>query len=374
MKNKFSNIAIIALSAIAVLGVGGTAAMLLSKNGTTKTFIQETELEKAKKKIYSVTFASGETEGVRGDDAVGLAAGTNGDLNDFDHCYPWSSMKDVTVGTDKFVNVDYFYYKIDFTSSGMKFAISGYPYKGYTRSLMHFEGNKEYDSKLIGKYEASFENSNADLASVSGASVAASITLASAREKAANKDNNLYSFREHQMLQLLYAVEFAELDSQSIFKGWTDSDHLIQTGGTDAMRGSSRGSSDEISAMAYRGIENWYGNTWTWIDGICTTKVNDENKIGVSMDVANNDDVDTYRIYDTEAIINNTTANGLCLFHLASDYFNLAYPDEGYYIGVVGGGYYNGSGAGAFYVSVDGSPSGSSGYCGFRLSRIPFQA
>ena len=113
MKNKFSSIAIIALSAIAVLGVGGTAAMLLSKNGTTKTFVQETDAQIAKKKIYSVTFDGEHSQGVRGDDAVGLTAGTNGDLNDFDNCYPWNTMKDVTVGTDKYVNIDAFYFKIE---------------------------------------------------------------------------------------------------------------------------------------------------------------------------------------------------------------------------------------------------------------------
>ena len=377
MKNKFSSIAIIALSAIAVLGVGGTAAMLLSKNGTTKTFVQETDAQIAKKKIYSVTFDGEHSQGVRGDDAVGLTAGTNGDLNDFDNCYPWNTMRDVTVGTDKYVNIDAFYFKIEELDDGMKFSISGYPYRGYMRSTAHYQGNKEFDSILIGKYEASFANDNADLASVSGANVAASITLASAREKAANKGNHLYEWRQHQMIQLLYAVEFADLNSQNIFVGHTNSDHLIQTGGTDAMRGSSRGSSTEDSAMAYRGIENWYGNTWTWIDGICTTKVGGENKIGVSLDWANNDDVDTYRIYDTSAIIDNVTANGLFIFNLSSltgDTCYLQYPDEGYYIGVFGGGYDGGSNAGAFYVNVSGSPSGSNGHHGFRLSRLPSQA
>lgn len=377
MKKKFSNIAVFGLAAIALIGIGGTTAMLLSKNGTTKTFIQETDDQKARKKIYSVTIDAENETITRGDDAIDLAAGTNGDLNDFDHCYPWSSMHDVTVGTDKFVSVEEFYFKIELTETTIKASISGYPYRGFIRSLMHQEGNKEYKTKLIGKYEASFENGNADLASVTDANIAASITLASAREKAANKGNNLYSYREHEMLQLLYLVEFAEVDSQEIFVGWTNSDHLIKTGGTDEMLGSSRGSSTEGSAMAYRGIENWYGNSWTWIDGICITKVNGENKIGVCWDVANNDDVDAYRIYDTDSIINNMTAQGLILFNMntySSDTFNLQYPSDGYYIGFVGGGFCIGSEAGAFYVRVDYSPSDSDGYCGFRLSRIPSQA
>ena len=377
MKNKFSTFLICALGGFAIIGGGSVAAVAFSKNGTTKTFVQETDEQKAKKKIYSVEIDAANEEITRCDDAVGLQAGTNGDLNDFDHCYPWSSMKDVTVDASKYVNIDSFYFKINLVQSKIKVSISGYPYTGFTRSLMHVEGNKEYDSKLIGKYEASFADSNNKLVSVSGADVAASITLASAREKAAVTGDNLYSYREHQMLQLLYLVEFAEVDSQEIWKGWTNSDHLIQTGGTDSMRGSSRGSAEECTAMAYRGIENWYGNTWTWIDGICTTKVNNENKIGVSWDVANNDDVDTYRIYDYDAIHNNQTAQGLILFDMSEysgDYFHLEYPEEGYYIGIVGGGYNDGSVAGAFCVLVNYSPSYSSGDFGFRLSRIPSQA
>lgn len=375
MKNRFSKIAIIALSAIAVLGVGGTAALLMSKDGgSKKTFIQETELQKAKKKIYSATFDGEHSQGVRGDDAVGLVAGTNGDLNDFDNCYPWSTMVDVTAGSSAYVNLDAFYFKIEMGDDGLTLAASGYPYKGFMRSTAHFQGNKEYDSVLIGKYEASFANSNASLASVSGANVAASITLAAAREKAATTGDLLYEWRQHQMIQLLYAIEFAELDSQSIFKGWTNSDHLIQTGGTDSMLGSSRGSSTENTAMSYRGIENWYGNSWTWIDGICTTKIGGVNKIGVSLDAANNNNVDSYRIYDTAAIVDNVTANGLFIFNLSSltgDSCTLQYPDEGYFIGFVGGGFYTGSHAGAFCVYVNVGPSYSYSNHGFRLSRYP---
>ena len=232
MKKKISTVVICALAGVAVLGAASATAMILSKNGTTKTFIQETDEQLAKKKIYGIEMDSEEETVTRLYDSVGLQAGTNGDLNDFDHCFPWSSMHDEKVGDSWYVNCDSFYFNVSYTQTKLRVLISGYPYRGFIRSLMHVEGNKEYDSKLIGKYEASFADSNNKLVSVTGANVAASITLASAREKAAVTGDNLYSYREHEMLQLLYLVEFAEIDSQEIFHGWTNSDHLIQTGGT----------------------------------------------------------------------------------------------------------------------------------------------
>ena len=87
----------------------------------------------------------------------------------------------------------------------------------------------------------------------------------------------------HSAIQLLYLVEYADFNSQSMIGdgrtnlsggGWTADSYIGLTGlsvddgnGTNAVQiGTTNGYLTDY--MTYRGIENWHGNVWKMIDGI----------------------------------------------------------------------------------------------------------
>ncbi|MCK5480676.1 MAG: hypothetical protein KAJ06_05995, partial [Gammaproteobacteria bacterium] len=88
-------------------------------------------------------------------------------------------------------------------------------------------------------------------------------------------------------VQLLYLIEYANFNSQSkigmgrteISGGTWAADSNIGQCGKSNSDGDSTNSTDEY--MTYRGIENFYGNVWSWVDGI---------NIKVSIPWACNDD------------------------------------------------------------------------------------
>ena len=150
-----------------------------------------------------------------------------------------------------------------------------------------------------------------------------------------------------------------------------------KTGSTDGKKGSSVGSSmksGEITAMSYRGIENWYGNTYTWADGLATYQDENENKfICVSLDATKNSNRDSYKRYAAGASL----GDGIFMTQFDMDdeigyqldNFFFGYAAEAYRIGFVGGGSGGSYSAGAFFLNVNDVVS----YANYsvRLSCIP---
>jgi len=84
-------------------------------------------------------------------------------------------------------------------------------------------------------------------------------------------------------IQLLYLVEYADWNSQSMigngltdwasaWSAWNDSNPINFTGLTNALGNAtgnlSNGDGVVGSYMSYRGIENFFGHLWKWVDGI----------------------------------------------------------------------------------------------------------
>lgn len=241
-------------------------------------------LEKAK--IYGVDGAGASNPTLtRTDSAVGLtySIGESEVASDFDNCYPWSEMQEVT---DKegnvFIKIPKFYSKVTKNSDGTyKHQISGVRYSGFTTLFVDGQGN-ELDYVLVGKYEAS--GSSAKAFSKSGATVLVSITLPNMRTacKANGRGYQQYDFLIDAILKELFMIEFATTNSQSIMQGYTASSNTaaLTTGHTDSVKtpsGSANNGHDENCtacntdgkhACKYRGIENPWGNVWKWCDGI----------------------------------------------------------------------------------------------------------
>lgn len=226
----------------------------------------------------------------RTDNAIGLTyqIGASEITSDFDRCYPWSEMKEIT---DEFGNVfiyiPKFYCKITKNSNGTyKHQISGCRYDGFGTLFVDGKGN-ELDYILVGKYEGSYENSK--MMSKSGKTVKVNITLPGYRTacRAVGKGYQQYDFLIDHIIKELFLIEFATTNSQSIMRGFSAGSNTaaLITGHTDNVKTPSGSwnnnhdsdtdawtdtscNTDGIHACKYRGIENPWGNTWTWCDGI----------------------------------------------------------------------------------------------------------
>lgn len=230
-----------------------------------------------KAKIYGVdkVGSSDPSALTRTDDAVGLTVtvDTSTIASDFDRCYPWSDMQEVTDEYGNvFIKIPKFYAKITKNADGtFKHQISGVRYEGFTTLFVDGEGN-ELDYVLVGKYEGS--GSSSRVYSKSGATVLVNITIDNFRAGCeANGDGyQQYDFLIDLIIKELWLVEMKTTNSQSIMYGYANGNSAaVATGRTDAVKtpsGSEESNIDGKHAMKYRGIENLWGNTYTWCDGI----------------------------------------------------------------------------------------------------------
>lgn len=234
--------------------------------------------------IYGVSW-DGSSSGVlqRTDAAVGLKAGINGAQNDFDTRGPWGLM-DKTV-TDSygnaFVRVPKFYIR--------KTQDKNKPLSTWQVSLFKqgddwylpncfydFDTKKELDYVDVSRYEGFVEGNG--LKSKSGVNPTGNLdinhfrTAATALNVDGKKGYHLWDVHTLDALQVLFTIEFATLDSQSIMKGATDGvlAGAESNGAADGVKGSSGNvnHSNGYGSMTYRGIENLYGNLPMFTDGL----------------------------------------------------------------------------------------------------------
>ncbi|MGP4116471.1 fibronectin type III domain-containing protein [Levilactobacillus zymae] len=230
--------------------------------------------------IYGVSW-DGSSSGAlqRTEAAVGLKAGINGAQNDFDTRGPWGLM-DKTV-TDSygnaFVRVPKFYirktqnkplstWQVSLVKQGDDWYLPNCFYD--------FDNKKELDYVDVSRYEGSIASGK--LQSKTGATPTANQTIVKLRSSAVanntdgKKGYHLWDVHTLDALQVLFTIEFATLDSQSIMKGNTDNTgtSLANNGATDNVKGSSGFVTSGATPMTYRGIENLYGNLAMWTDGL----------------------------------------------------------------------------------------------------------
>lgn len=238
-------------------------------------------------KIYGVDkVGQGNPTLTRTDDSVGLsyAIGTSEITSDFDNCYPWSNMQEVTDSYGNvFIKIPKFYSKVTKNTDGTyKYQISGTQHEGFTTLFVDGKGN-ELDYILVGKYEGSavvsgdnnYDAQNQKVKSKSGQTVLVSITRGTYGTRCRNvgKGYQQYDFLIDAIIKELFTIEFATTNSQSIMQGYTNDTNVaaLITGHTDIVKtpsGSEVSNTDGKHACKYRGIENLWGNNWTWCDGI----------------------------------------------------------------------------------------------------------
>lgn len=252
----------------------------------------------------------------------------------FDTIFPWSGMKRCTVndegnvtswyGDSNFVedgsigqvmvHIPKFYYKVTplslsnntngegLQAEKISYEISGVKRDGFKLHPAFIRDFKEIDSLYVGAYEASIfdtsankylladervvDEANDKLCSIINAKPASTLNINQFRQVAENRGENWgqIDIQTYSALQLLMLVEYASFDMQSNVglghvNNTSDTANVLKTGQTSKF-GNKTGTNDKTSGKAsvsYRGIENLWGNIWSFVDGL-TIECNGLNK------------------------------------------------------------------------------------------------
>ena len=192
----------------------------------------------------------------------------------FDNIAPWKDMARTTDALgNELVAIPKFWYKFEKTAQALNIQIADGPAAGFNVSPAHkARGNESKDKDVIyiGRY-----HSDSSYKSTSGSMPVTSITRGTARTNTHNLGNEYWQldFRLQITLWLLYIVEFANWDSQSMIGYNCGSVSSAQnSGSTDTMpyhTGTMQSSKDVYGVgVQYRYIEDPWGNVFDWCDGV----------------------------------------------------------------------------------------------------------
>lgn len=338
--------------------------------------------------------------------------------SDFDKIFPWAGMRRCNLADNGTVNAYYgdtnyiedgsngqvmveipkFYYLAYRTTKGYVWLVSPNKKNGFKIHPAFVRNGREinyiyrsafdaciYDVSataylLNDEQVADFTVGTGDkLSSIAGVKPASGLTQdftrANARILAQNRGTGweLQDFYTVSAIQLLMLIEYASFDVQSkIGRGVVDKAGGVGneseiTGATSSL-GNSSGMAEGTNGLvsvSYRGIENFWGNIWKWVDGINIQ----DHRLYVS-DHAFQDDffASPYEYKGNLAIENGYASN--ILFNDILDFgfiptetkgssstylHDYYYQDTGNRVARFGGGWYNGWAAGAFSWIVSSS-------------------
>lgn len=338
--------------------------------------------------IYGVTGIGGNSASLtRTDNAIGLSYTTEAEniISDFDNCYPWNKMRRETDEFGNvFIKIPKFYTQYTFDNGIKTTKICKYKLDNSWKLNPIFldSSNNELDYFYIGAYNAGFSNNK--LTSVSGVAPKVSMTRAQARSYAtANGEGyQILDIWAVTAIQDLFTVEFATTNSQNIMKGVVSASAAVNTGTTDHLitaSGSNVSNTDGKHSMRYRGIENFYGNIWQWVDGInildnktwvCYNPQNyadntQTNYVELSyMNANSNGYVKSLGFDANNPFVQMPSAVGGGSNTYFCDYY---YQASGWRVARFGGDWVYGSNAGLFSWSLHYASSDAGSYIGSRL-------
>ena len=251
--------------------------------------------------MYGVLFEPNSTMGTRTYDAAGLtwnrSSNTVEGIDNFKNIAPFKTRECCRIWDDAQKKATYVY-KDDFTDAewetirkgthasikgdimievsefwyrrvqreDKKFEIIVAPkYKaGFKPDPWHYVNGKHYEKRYISKYKLS-----GDFKSLSGQTPIASTALNNARTSLKAKGMNELTFQAQYSLVMLMLVKYATTDVQAIVANGYSEGRTWTTGSADnvkGMDGSATAVTANESALAL-GIEDFWGNCWSYIDG-----------------------------------------------------------------------------------------------------------
>lgn len=168
------------------------------------------------------------------------------------------------------VEVPKFWYKHELNGNEHQWWVSDKPLAGYLVHPWFLEGGVERDFRYYRAYAGTVVSGK--LRSISGATPTRSQTIATFRTQArANGTGwNMCSWNAVNAIQILFLTEYCTFNSQSVLGTGNDTgtDYGMTTGQSNSIGNASSGPSNNNTWMSYRGIENFYADTWEFVDGI----------------------------------------------------------------------------------------------------------
>jgi len=259
-----------------------------------------------------------------------------------------------------------------------------YRYIGAYSACYYDASDSTYKSGLnLDDLTSSLDLANDKLSSVSGVYPIVGVTRDECRSLAENNGTGwrVCDFYLMSAVQLLYLVEYGTFYTQNVLgdgntadtyvtssSNQTDSPHSIAgrsnslgNASTNTTTGASTVTNPPTAFMSYRGIENWYGNCWQWIDGI-----NIGNGANYNVHVSNTDtdfadDTTTnytllgtcatasgyvQNILDVDGVFIPNDTTGASSSTYLTDYFSI---NTGARVARFGGAADNGASGGGFY-------------------------
>jgi hypothetical protein len=299
------------------------------------------------------------------------------------------------------VEIPKFYFKYERNGNNKNWRISEAPGEGFTLHPAFIKGGVEVDYRYMGAYDACFFDASAGdyksglnldnatslidfgvdkLASVSGVYPLVGVQRSECRTLASNIGSGWHQqdFWLSSAVQLLYLVEYGDFNSQAVLgagntngsylassSNQNDSPHTIagasnswgnfSTDGTQPSAGAKPGT----AYMSYRGIENFFGNCWNWVDGlniltnhqawVTNNYLDFVDNVSTNMrflgSVANANGFVVDIIDADGAFLPSNTSGGSSSTFLTDNYFQTT----GNRVALLGGNADSGSNAGAFF-------------------------
>lgn len=375
----------------------GTWSVTITKSGDSAsgsvnaTAYQNYSLELSFVHIYGASWdGTSTTAWTRTDESAGFTdpvpymQGVSNYGSPFDTLQPWAGMvkSERTGGT--MVAIPKFWYKLTQNGAGMKIQIADKATAGFSVSPAHMDkgdGKGERSVVYVGRYHCH----TSDYKSKTGGKPKASITRSAARTAIHNLGTNIWQmdFAMRFTIWLLYIVEFADWNSQAkIGYGCGNSSAAENMGYTDSMpyhTGTTKNARATYGlGTQYRYIEGLWDNVYDWCDG-CYNNGNGLNIIlnpnsfsdssgGTSVGTPSNGWPSAFGVKTAGGfpMFIPTAASGSELTY-SCDSWNFHTSDPCVY---GGGGYYQNTDYGLFYVSYHGA-SNAYAYIGCRLQELP---
>lgn len=318
------------------------------------------------------------------------------------------------------VQIPKFYYRYSYSGTTHRWDISLTPLTGFEAHPAFYKDGAWVDYRYIGAYEGigydngttayvdcgtaaannwaggAIDTANDKLGSVSGKAPMMDETRAEFRSIALNRGAGWrqQDFYLTSAVQLLYLVEYASFYSQSVIGmgrtelsggSWVKDSYIGVSGKSngDGNATANTGGNTNDAYMSYRGIENFYGNIYQWIDGINInggipyvsntetdfaddtdtnyTRLTDTGGSGITLPQGTNDYQST--LEQTKGGFLPSALGGSSSTYI-TDYY---YQSTGWRVVAFGGSASSGSYAGAFCVAADYASSSDYVHIGGRL-------
>ena len=174
-------------------------------------------------------------------------------------------------GTDGnvMVQIPKFYFKYTYVNGVHGYSISKTLDAGYTLHQAFIKDGVEVNYRYYPAYTG--YNSASKIVSISGVTPTRSLSRTTFRTyaKANGTGWGMIDYNLLYAIQILLLIELGTFNSQSILGtgNYTGDNYGITTGGTNLL-GNKSSTYSVDGYMSYRGIENFYGDCWKWVDGI----------------------------------------------------------------------------------------------------------